>query len=56
MIKIKYYRWLKTLFGHRSFVKVTDQGTTHMLLKGSGIESIVQKFLDDGYTEEWPLT
>jgi hypothetical protein len=56
MIKYKYYRMIQVILGSRSFVKTNQDGTkTYLLIKGPQINAIIEKWIADGYIEEWPL-
>lgn len=53
MITFAFYRWLNTLFGARSFKKVTHNGVTYTLVKGDS-SKILPILMSQGFIEEWP--
>lgn len=57
MVKYKWYRLLRVFFGgYRSFIKVNDKNEkVYIMVKGPELNVIVEKFISDGYVEEWPI-
>lgn len=57
MIRYRWYRFIKTRFGYRSFVKTNiDSVDTHVLVKGYqlGVGPVIEHLKEARYVEEWP--
>jgi hypothetical protein len=55
MSKFKYYRWLRVLFGARSFVKEEEKTNTYVLIWGKTNAEMIMDLQKSGFKEEWPL-
>lgn len=56
MLKYKWYRLIRVIFGARSFVKYKDSNdATYVLVKGKDLDKVVERFTEDGFIEEWPI-
>jgi hypothetical protein len=57
LMRYPWYRWIRCLFGSRSFKKINEFGndTTYCIIKGQKVEKVVEKLLADGFVEEWPM-
>lgn len=55
MIKFKGYRWLRVIFGARSFIKKSDDGGTIFILVKHDSKRVANILLSEGYVEEWPV-
>lgn len=56
MIKYRWYRAIRVLFGARSFFKATNYpDVTYVLIKGSSMNTkkVVDSMLESGYIEEF---
>lgn len=53
MIKFRLYRWLRVLFGARSFVKDTEPTKTWVIVSGNTIKTAKVMTEKLGFKEEW---
>lgn len=56
MLKRKWYRWIRCLFGARSFTKTVNDETTYILVYSSrdNMNKFIERINLDAYVEEWP--
>lgn len=55
MLKHKWYRWIRCLFGARSFVKTDEFGQkTYVLIHADSSDKIANMVKVMHYEEEWP--
>lgn len=53
MIKFKFYRYIRTLLGDKSFIKVTPKSKCYVLISKVGYSEEIEKaLLDLDYLEE----
>lgn len=59
MLRFKFYRWLKVMFGARSFILEKDvngvKQTSYLLINGNKMDNLIENYISDGWVEEWPF-